>query len=300
MKQVFGKFLILTIVLVLTGSILIDWPAADIRTVDAQTLRSNSNAAQPLPTVVDDFVPEFVNLPNFGETDEEATSVSSRAKLIDISEFQSPEEQWPSYSKEEITVRSGEVWLGLYGSAGELFFANTKVARSDRKGYIGPGDQAYDWLKYERKGDLVFIVKGLSALRPGRVTTLYWSRNVSDDAHLDIGFRRSFKLNEKEYTLRVTTGLKKDREKANVLVLESEGTSQIITFNHYYKDHNTLYNSIGKLLWMGDLDGDGKLDLYLHNFGYEKGGFSSSLFLSSEAENGKLVKEVAGFGAAGC
>ena len=50
---------------------------------------------------------------------------------------------------------------------------------------------------------------------------------------------------------------------------------------------------------MGDLDNDGKLDLYFDEFN-EKGYFGVSLYLSSEAEKGKLVKVVATFGTAGC
>ena len=54
-----------------------------------------------------------------------------------------------------------------------------------------------------------------------------------------------------------------------------------------------------RLLWAGDLDRDGKLDLYVsvtqhYNVSERK------LFLSSQADEGQLVKEVADFVTSGC
>ncbi len=281
------------------AALLLFLPGQDGSTAEAQTTWSNTNAAPPVPPVVDDFVPEFVDLPNFGEGDETVTG-APQAKLIDISGFQSPDEQWPSYSRDELDVRSGETWLGLYASKGQLQFASTKVSRSPRDGFIGPGDQPYDWLKYERKGELIFLVNGVPQLKPGKVTTLFSSKHTHDRVSLEGGYKGTFRLGDNNYVLRVTTGLQRDGGKVNVLMLESSGKTQTVTFNHYYKDHNTLYNIIGDLIWAGDMDGDGKLDLYFSDYGFEKGGFGSHLYLSRPAADGKLVRRVAGFDSAGC
>ena len=56
---------------------------------------------------------------------------------------------------------------------------------------------------------------------------------------------------------------------------------------------------VGSLLWAGDLDGDGKLDLYFDEFN-EKGFTATELHLSSLAKSGELVKLAASFGMAGC
>jgi hypothetical protein len=299
MNQVFGRFLVLTIVFVLTGSILINWPAADIRTVDAQTLRSNSNAAPPRPPVVDDFVPEFVDLPNFGEPEKEITSISSRAKLIEISEFQSPDEQWPSYSRDDLTFRSGENWLGLYRFGQVLQLANTKITRSQRKGYIGPGDQPYDWLKYERKGELLFLVKDVPELKPGKVTTLYRQEMLegSSDSEMSDGYRREFVLDKDTYILRTSRGITNNGTKAAVLVLERNGISQVIDKNFHSPAEDR--DIIGSLIWAGDLDGDGKLDLYTDWFN-EKGSVMTRLYLSSYASDGDIVGLAATFSSSGC
>jgi hypothetical protein len=281
-------------------TLLTSGPLHDADMASAQAIWSNSNAAPPRPPVIDEFVPELTNVPSFDEDD--AITKSSSAKLIEVREFRSPEDKWPSYSKEELPVRSGETWLGLYQTAGELFFSDTKLTRSDRKGYVGPGDATYDWLKYETHGDLIFLIKNAPALRQGKVKTLFRTAASPDteDASLVVGNKRTFQMGDNNYLLRVTSGLQSDGGRVNVLVLESGAKSQIVMFNYYYKDHNTLYNEIGNLIWAGDMDGDGKLDLYLHEYGYEKGGFGSRLYLSSPAKDGRLVEYVAGFGSAGC
>lgn len=309
MNQLLSKLILFGAFVVLAGSILLVWPAADLNNASAQTagsnssIFSNSNAAPPRPPFVDDFVYEFDNVPSYEEKVEATNNGRKNAKLIEIGRFVDSDTPWPSYSAKdlnELGVTSGENWLGLYEKSGDFFFANTKVTRSSRTGYVGPGDESYDWLKYERKGFPVFIFKDMSELKPGKVTTLFWNKPSDDDVPLDVGFRRSFRLNSKEYTLRVSSGLQSDGGKTNVLILDSEGVSQLVTFNLYYKDDYTLYNTIGDLIWVGDMDGDGKLDLYFSDFNFEKGSFGSNLYLSSPAKDGKLVKHVAGFGSAGC
>lgn len=52
------------------------------------------------------------------------------------------------------------------------------------------------------------------------------------------------------------------------------------------------------LLWAGDLDGDGKLDLLFAYTGYNRGG--ACLYLSSGAGEGALVRQLACHGGVGC
>lgn len=293
------RVLILTFGLIATGSIL--QLHVGNESTGAQTLSNswkNSNANPPLKPFVDDFSPEFSNLPTFDEIME--TSTRDGGKLIEVAEFLYSDKPWPSYSRNDLGVQNGERWLGLYAAKGKLRFIETKLTRSPREGFIGPGDQPEDWLKFETKGDLLLLTKGIAGLKPGGVATLFRKKLSFDSVYLEHGFRRTFKLAGVEYTLRVTTGLQRDGGKVNVLVLESEGKSQIVTFNLYYKDHNTLYHSIGELLWVGDMDNDSRLDLYFSDYGYEKGGFGSNLYLSSPASGEDLLDRVAGFSSAGC
>jgi hypothetical protein len=54
-----------------------------------------------------------------------------------------------------------------------------------------------------------------------------------------------------------------------------------------------------QIKWAGDLDGDGKLDFYIQLSPHYNAAIMK-VFLSSGAENGKLVKEAAEFTTTGC
>lgn len=78
-----------------------------------------------------------------------------------------------------------------------------------------------------------------------------------------------------------------------VLLLENDVESQIIDFSYDNR-------FVGNLYWVGDLDSDGKLDLFMNFWNYEKGYYSSGLFLSSEAKKGQLVKRFEFLAYGGC
>jgi hypothetical protein len=150
----------------------------------------------------------------------------------------------------------------------------------------------------------LFAIKGINNLRPGDVDTVYFGRNwatnnhdVADDSELSTGYRREFSVGQREYLLRMSTGLMKDGTKLAILVLESDGVKQVIWQSlHVPSDGRDI---IGNLLWLGDMDRDGKLDLYFDEFN-EKGYTGTYPFMSSFADDGKLVEIAASFGAAGC
>jgi hypothetical protein len=207
-----------------------------------------------------------------------------------------------NYRKDEIKAKSGERWLGLYNEGGEfrLRFTKIKVRPESRPDY------GYDnsvTIKVNNKIEPIFLLKNARTLREGEVKTLF-DRPLFEETEatgielpaLKQGFAQNFKFGESNYTFRVKEGLTRSNEKILVLVLETETASQIIHFIYY----NEPGAYVGRLLWTGDLDRDGKLDLYMDYYNYEKGGFSSGLFLSSEAEKGKLVKKVAHFEKLGC
>jgi hypothetical protein len=54
------------------------------------------------------------------------------------------------------------------------------------------------------------------------------------------------------------------------------------------------------LFWVGDLNNDDKIDIFMDFWNYEKGCYLSGLFISSEAENGDLVKKLVYRAFGGC
>lgn len=193
-----------------------------------------------------------------------------------------------SYS-DDLEVKSGETWLGLFGKNGKYVLRPTKMNVSTEK------SEEFFWknISINTNTEPLFLVKELKSLKKGKVTTLFhnfsWKENENDETEttsLYKDFVKEFKIGEDLYTLRVKQGINEKQEPILVLLLDNGKTSQIIYYVYYSPN-----NYVGSLYWVGDLDSDGKLDLFMDYYNYEKCNYSSGLFLSSEADEGKLVKE---------
>jgi len=248
------------------------------------------------PTEVTDFISEIRNLPNF----EDIPEPQFKFDLVDIFE------NGNRYRESEVDAKPGDSWIGVYSNGDDFVLKNTKVKEVLNFKAKDPDYEDEVRLKFSSNKNPLFVLKN-SSLKPGAIKSLYHrpSPDQISEKNLTIksmahGYREQFYLNGQTYILRLAAGTTKDGTVVNVLILETEQTRQIVTYNLYYRNDVTRYDQIGDLLWAGDLDNDGELDLYISGFGYEKGGFTSSLYLSSEAEKGKLVKLVAAFETSGC
>lgn len=162
-------------------------------------------------------------------------------------------------------------------------------------------DQKWVSIKLEKSSKPFIFIKNSKILKDGKVTTLFHKVSQDEDENyfnsdvMNRNFSRDFQLNDKSFRMVVRDAETKSGDKVLALVLETESKSQVVTYGHYFGGEY-----LGHLLWVGDLDNDGKLDFYMSFNDFEKGYFDSKLYLSSEAEKGKLVKEVAEFFTAGC
>lgn len=250
-----------------------------------------------------DFKPEIFDLPE----DLKNSEPKYKIKLLELLETGN------NFRKDEVIAKSGEIWLGLFeeGNEYQLRFTKIKVKPETRPNYVWKN---FVTVKSNNKTEPVFLLKNADKFKEGAVSTLFRSSSVGENSEsglLKRGFVKVLPrscLYETKYTLSVKDGLTVSKEKVLVLVLESEEfivvdgirkkevKSQIVYFNKYFESGDNL----GNLLWVGDLDKDGRPDIYMNFYTYEKGSFGSSLFLSSEAEDDKLIKEVATFGTLGC
>ncbi len=194
---------------------------------------------------------------------------------------------------DEISARTGEEWLGLFASSTgfELRKTRLRVRRAYDAVVDNPGTMTGKSISVSDQVEPLFLVRNADRLRAGPVTTLRAAKEkweFQEDLQLKKGFAETYVLEGKEYKLQVT-GTADDP----LLVLESDGYREIIF--HVQQIGDATWN----LIWVGDLDGDGKLDIYadlptFYNFSQRR------LFLSSEADPGKLVKQVALFHTSGC
>ena len=204
-----------------------------------------------------------------------------------------------NYRESEVIAKNGENWLGFFYDGDNSYLQETQV-EIVHKNEINRSDQKQVSIKFQKKNPL-FIIKDAKKLKEGNATTLFSAKTLEEDESdynfnkMDRGFLREYKLGDRIYTFQVKDALTKSGDEVLALVLTEGNVSQTITYGAYYDEY-----CLGYLLWVGDLDGDEKLDFYMEYENFEKGYFSSSLFLSSEAEKGELVKQVAGFGTSGC
>jgi hypothetical protein len=201
---------------------------------------------------------------------------------------------------EDVKAKDGGEWLGLYVTKGGSSLIESKVRV---KPYVDPTDRVevpeQRNVSVDRPGKPVFLVKGATMLKPGPATTIYQGGEAEkhvlvDSQNLASRKPRQLKFGDQEYQLKVLARKAGAAENPNAelvklqLALVSGKQTQII------HAPDSLYDmTVWRLLWAGDVEGDGKLDLYVQS---EHGAFIESLlFLSSQAKPGQLVKEVAKF-----
>lgn len=198
---------------------------------------------------------------------------------------------------EEFKIKSGETWLGLYGDNKNTKLISTKIYVKKTNG------SDLDWTEFstKTKEKPIFLVKNLKSVKQGKVKTLFrgnsWRQFDKEDkplTTLEIGFKKEFNLGGQQYILRTDEGFNEKNETIRVLILETENQSQVI----YYSEGSGGY--LGHLYWVGDLDSDNKPDLFMDLGDDEKGSYTSGIFISSEAEEGKLVKLFEYFWLGGC
>jgi hypothetical protein len=219
-----------------------------------------------------------------------------KIKLIDLVETEN------NYRKEEVIAKSGEIWLGLFKESGKYYLRESKIKikPEDRPNY---GYEDSVTIQFSNKKNPIFLLKNAKKLKTGKVKTLYERPSFEEaEKHgvelkqLGVGFVQKINFNKTIYTFSVKKGRTDKNRNVLVLVLDNGKRSQIVEFSSFFETGD----NIGNILWAGDLDRDGKLDFYMDYYNYEKGGIGTGLYLSSEAEKGKLVKQVASFGTAGC
>jgi hypothetical protein len=199
---------------------------------------------------------------------------------------------------DEVTAETGENWLGLYKKGKTYSLLPTVLTVSKVHDAIAdnsPNETTGKEVKTLGPGEPIFLIKGKGFEQSREIPTMM-SGNTS--IYNNWAGQFSFTDNKDKYSLKVITEKKLKGSGENLdftskLVLTYKDTTQII-----YKQ-NRCDDCSWQLLWAGDLDSDGKLDLYL-NLSDHYNVMNKRLFLSTQAESGEMVKEVAEFKTVGC
>lgn len=194
---------------------------------------------------------------------------------------------------EEVAARTGERWLGLFPAANGFALLPSTIAVDTVFDPIVDADETKTGKKVSVRRDTepLFLLKGAAMLQPGPVVTVF-----DEYTTLGNGATIDLRLKGQRYQLQVVSDDPKPADflqQNTKLILTRGKTSQTLI---WLKEHT---DAGWGLYWAGDIDRDGKLDLYL-DLAPHYNTSSKILFLSSQAGKGKLVKELARFVTVGC
>ncbi|MDQ3089299.1 MAG: hypothetical protein M3Q78_12005 [Acidobacteriota bacterium] len=213
------------------------------------------------------------------------------------------------FNDDDVVAKNGETWLGLFKEKENYFLRPTRIKISRIRVKTDDGEnrkvKTRKSIKVSDQIKPLFLLKNFNASKEkSHITTLFqgmtWSDILEHKEHpnfnsyemltkLNKSFVGNYKIGINEYTLRVIKAKNKNNAEILALILEGEGKRQII---HTVQTKESF--DVGSLYWVGDLDSDGKPDFYLDLY-YSDYILEQTLFLSSKAENGKLIKAVASF-----
>lgn len=196
---------------------------------------------------------------------------------------------------EEVGARTGERWLGLFPVANGFALLPTTVSVDAVVDPVVDGDDTQTKsgkkVTVHRDSNPVFLLKGAAMLRPGSVVTIF-----REEKNLVNGTTIDLELKGTRYKLKVISQDPEPKDylvQNTKLVLTTGRTSQTLIS---LKEHD---DGGWSLFWAGDIDRDGKLDLYMdlsNHYNVSR----KVLFLSSQAGKGRLVKELVRFETVGC
>jgi hypothetical protein len=187
------------------------------------------------------------------------------------------------FRSDQIPFKHGESWLGLFREGSKYSIRRTKLTVSKVK---EPGSVDIE-VGTERSARSLFLVRNMPFIKEREVTTV-WDEETTEQASMPLSDKpRTFVLAGKTYTLTVE-GTKEGRlAKGSKLVIDSGKDRQVL---------RTLDNDCSDcawtVIWAGDLDLDGKLDLFM-DLADQPETTEKVLFVSSQSIGGKLVKHVA-------
>ena len=202
---------------------------------------------------------------------------------------------------DEVSAAGGEGWLALvaHGSHDALESAGIEVTIV-RDAIADPDEGPFTGKKVTLAGalagtDPVLLVRGFRRLEPrpdvlrADIDTARWPTDLWSTRRVQLV------LAGQRYTLRATPpNPAEPLTKESEVLLDDGITTQVL-----YRMPQDPNDAEWEVLWAGDLDGDGRLDLYM-NLSHHYNMTERMLFLSTAAGDGDLVGQVAGFTTTGC
>lgn len=211
-----------------------------------------------------------------------------------------------AFHGDEVHVRDGERWLGLQVSSGNAALVATRlrVRVVNDALHDAPGEATGREIGSDDEGDITVYLQG-AALRPGPVAMADVSSGDAASLHAS---SQSFVFRDASYRI----GTQCDMEAVQLvseqkqvpcrLLLHAPDATQVLASRTgYFETGSDVLQFDGQLqlLFAGDLDRDGRLDLLLDMSDHYNVS-RPTLWLSTAAAEGEVVGEAAAFESVGC
>ena len=191
-----------------------------------------------------------------------------------------------SYHGDEVDAKDGEQWSAIIIDGQETILSESRLNIEPVYDPVLDDENGKSGKKVAVKGGgnvPLFLVKGLKMEGDNiKIPTSFSKPQILKDGDLI-----NLSINDSSRVLLTVTGTKVE--------ISMNGVRQAI--GSVYSEMNETSLS---LVWAGDLDGDGRVDLILNDISHYNTIINFRLFLSSEAGPNKIIKEVASFRAVGC
>lgn len=206
----------------------------------------------------------------------------STAQLLEVGEFHG----------DEVQAKTGEQWLGLFFINGEhVLLPVTLTVKGVRDDLVdGKDESTGKKVSINHDQEPVFLVKGVRLIPHRLLPTIFSGKKFLYNEPL---VRLTF--GGRDYELNATAHKEEEAKKGAALTISSGSETQML---HFVPDAMEIPENMS-LMWVGDLDEDGKLDLYV-DISEHYNVSRRVLFLSSLAGKGKMLRKAAEFRTTGC
>jgi hypothetical protein len=209
------------------------------------------------------------------------------------------------YHKDEVWKGlENKKWIGLFYGGKGYYLSNTMVNLSYYADEIYSDDRTHisgRELSVDNKDENILLINGIN-LKEGILDTCEITKNIIlPNESISINFKGI------TYTLYATGTKVTDTKDTSffyvknykLFIQKSQNNQTYLQLLTEFKENENSDDYMPNLLFMGDIDRDGKLDLILdtsHHYNLEE----PTLYLSSEANKNEILKNVAYFSSTGC